>query len=113
MQFAPRYPDVIAHHVTLRAATSEVTPLPTETAGAIVGVIDDGAGVEVLVVSIGGTTKREDGGTYHITWSLDRGRERRAIESNDVIARLRWRPLPDPIPVRLRSSRFLVGAALL
>jgi hypothetical protein len=49
----------------------------------VVGVADDGAGVQALVVEIGGTTRRPDGSAYHITWSLARGR--RAAESNDVI----------------------------
>ena len=45
-----------------------------------------------MVVRIGGTTDRQGGGTYHITWSLDREAGRRAKESNDVIAELGWSP---------------------
>lgn len=100
-RFAPRFPDVIANHVTLDAGASASTPLPTETTGEVVGEIDDGAGVQALVVRIGGTTDRPDGSTYHSTWSIDRARNRHAIESNDVIARLGWRPLDEPIAIRL------------
>jgi hypothetical protein len=49
------------------------------------------------VVSIGGTTDRPDGSTYHITWSLSPGREAR--ESNDVIAKLGWKALEQAIPI--------------
>jgi hypothetical protein len=105
-RFPPLYPDVVADHVTLRTGTSEYTPLPQEQSGEVVGEIDDGAGVQALVVRIGGTTDRRDGNTYHITWSLDRAGGRRAVESNDVIRRLGWRPLPEPVPIRLRPARF-------
>jgi hypothetical protein len=106
LQFRPLFADVVADHVTLRTGTDRRTPLPVETSGEIVGEIDDGAGVQALVVGIGGTTDRSDGSTYHITWSLDRARGRRAVESNDVIARLGWRPLPTPVAIRLRPARF-------
>ena len=105
-RFAPLFPDVVADHVTLRTGTDHRTGLPRETRGEIVGEVDDGAGVQALVVSIAGTTKRADGSTYHITWSLDRARGRRPVESNDVIVRLGWRPLAEPLSLTLRPARF-------
>src|SRR5919199_3771331 len=82
-QFPPRYANVVADHVTLRARASRGAALPEETLGEIVGRADDGKGVEAMVVSLGGTSDRPDGSTYHITWSLADGR--RAKESNDAI----------------------------
>jgi hypothetical protein len=105
-RFKPLFPDVIADHVTLRTGTDQKTPLPHETKGEIVGETDDGAGVQALVVRIGGTTDRSDGSTYHITWSLDRARGRRPVESNEVIAKGGWRPIAEPTPVRLKPARF-------
>jgi hypothetical protein len=105
-RFEPLFSDVIADHVTLRTGTDHATPLPRETSGEIVGGADDGAGVQALVVRIGGTTDRGDGSTYHITWSIDRARGRRPVESNAVIAERGWRPLPEPVPIRLRPARF-------
>ena len=87
--FRPLFPDVVADHVTLSVGTADA-PLPTARAGEVVGEVDDGAGVQALVVRVGGTIDRPDGKSYHITWSLDRARGRRAVESNDVIARLGW-----------------------
>lgn len=104
--FRPLFPDVVADHVTLRTGTDASTPLPLETSGQVVGEIDDGTGVQALVVRIGGTTDRSDGSTYHITWSLDRGRGRRPVESNAVIAQLGWRSLAEPVPIRLHPARF-------
>lgn len=66
-RFPPAYPGVDADHVTLAAKVGADAPLPCETEGAIVGRADDGRGVEAMVVSLGGTTDRPDGSTYHIT----------------------------------------------
>ena len=103
-QFSPRFSKAVADHVTLRFGTDPSTPLPAETAGEIVGEIDDGAGVQALVVRIGGTTARGDGSHFHITWSLGAGR--RAKESNDIIARLGWRPVTPPVLIRLKPARW-------
>jgi hypothetical protein len=103
-QFPPKFRNVVADHVTLQAKVASDAPLPQETEGEIVGRVDDGRGVEAMVVRIGGTTDRPDGSTYHITWSLEDGR--RAKESNDVLAEQRWVMFDLPMPVRLRPARF-------
>lgn len=104
VRFPPRYARPIADHVTLRSRVSEQSGLPPTTTGAIVGRSDDGSGVEAMVVRIDGSTARPDGGTYHITWSLEAGREAR--QSNDVIARCGWQPIVPPVPVQLRAAAF-------
>lgn len=103
-QFPPRFVNVVADHVMLAARVARDAALPCETLGEIVGRIDDGKGVEAMVVTIDGTTDRPDGSTYHITWSLAPGR--RAKESNDVIRDLGWTPLDLPMPVKLQPARF-------
>ena len=103
-QFPPKYPNVIADHVTLQSKASDLAPLPNEDLGEIVGRADDGKGVEAMVVRIAGTTDRPDGSTYHITWSLAEGRE--AKESNDVIAARGWTELDLPMPVKLLPAHF-------
>lgn len=104
-RFPATYSDVVAHHVTLQSDAPSDSALPSETSAEIVGEADDGQGVQALVVRIGGTTDRPDGSTFHITWSLDRSRGRKAVESNDVIARHGWIPC-DAVPVKLRPARF-------
>jgi hypothetical protein len=105
-RFPPAWPDVIADHVTLDADASAETPLPDATRGEIVGGIDDGEGLQAMVVAIRGTTARPDGSTYHITWSIDRARGRHPVQSNAVIAHRGWRPLDDPIPITLVPARW-------
>lgn len=103
-RFSPRYPELVADHVTLQAGALEGTPLPPAPSSAeIVGEADDGAGVQALVVRLNGTTDRPDGSTYHITWSLADGR--RAVESNTVIAQRGWAPC-EPVQVRLTPARL-------
>lgn len=86
-RYPPRYPNIVADHVTLRPPgdADDQSALPgSVTSARIIGRADDDKGVEAMVVAIDGSTARPDGGTWHITWSLTEGR--RARESNDVIA---------------------------
>lgn len=99
VRFPPAWPEVIAHHVTLAAHSGD--PLPGTVTAAIVGEANDGEGLQALAVAIDGTTDRPDGSTYHITWSLDPARGRRAIQSNDVLARDGFDRVAAPIPIRL------------
>jgi hypothetical protein len=96
-RFPPRYGRIVAHHVTLKFGDTTASA-PAETVGEIVGEADDLVGVQALVVAIGGSPARPDGGVFHITWSLAEGRDAR--ESNDVIAR-GWSCLAEPVAVRL------------
>jgi len=99
----PRYGRAVADHVTLQAGVAARADPPPPARCRIVGEADDGRGVQAMVVEIDGDTARPDGGTFHITWSLDEGR--RAVESNEVIAARGWRPL-DPLPVEVKPERF-------
>lgn len=100
----PRYAQVMADHVTLRAHVAADAELPPAARALIIGHVDDGAGVEALVVQIEGSTGRPDGRTYHLTWSLGPGRT--AIESNQAIARQGWTAMAAPLPVNLQPARF-------
>ncbi|ANI79547.1 MULTISPECIES: hypothetical protein [Sphingobium] len=105
-QIPPLWPDVIADHITLDANAAADDPPPPAESAEIIGSISDGEGLQALIVAVGGVTGRPDGGTYHITWSLDRSRGREAVQSNEVIADLGWRRLPEPVPIRIIPARF-------
>lgn len=105
-RFPPSWPDVIADHVTLKTGADQVEPLPPPVEAEIVGTVDDGAGLQAIVVAIDGTTDRPDGSTFHITWSLDRSRGRKPVQSNDVLAQRGWEPLDWPVAIRLDPARF-------
>ena len=99
--FPPRYAEVVADHVTHKPDGSGV---PAAARIRIVGHVDDGKGVEAMVVTVDGETARPDGSIYHITWSLGPGR--RAVESNDVLKERGWKELDHPVPVEATPARF-------
>jgi hypothetical protein len=107
-EFPPSYVRVVAHHCTLKFGVTSDEPLPTATEGQIVGVADDGMGVQALVLRISGTSTRPGGGAYHITWSLGTGRK--PVESNQVIASQGFVPVHPPVPVRLTPKFFPMGS---
>lgn len=90
--FPPKYPDVIAHHITERFGI----PKPTEPVRHyavnvnVIGYADDGAGVEALVVEVNEKSTRTDGKVYHITLSIDRAAGRKPVDSNAVIKEKGW-----------------------
>lgn len=89
--FPPRYERTVADHVTRAFAHSpDASPPPGIAHARVVGHVDDGSGVEALVVAIDGCTARPDGGTWHVTWSL--AGERAAKDSNVVLAEQGWSP---------------------
>ena len=105
-RFPPEWPDVIADHISFETQAGSPIAMPSVDRAEIVGGINDGEGLQAMVVAINGETERPDGGTYHITWSLDRSRGRKPIESNRVIAEHGWRPLDDPVPITVRPARL-------
>jgi hypothetical protein len=107
-RFPPRYRNVDADHVTLATETEPDSPLPQENEGEIVGHSDDGRGLEAMAVRINGTTDRPDGSTYHITWSLEDGRD--AVQSNDVLSAQGFVPFDEPVPITLRPNRWPRGS---
>jgi hypothetical protein len=104
-RFPPRYPDADADHVTLKT-NAQNEPLPDPAEAAIVGHADDGDSLEAMVVTIDGKTGRPDGSVFHITWSLDKAKGRRARESNDLLKERNWQALDQLVPVKLEPARF-------
>ncbi len=105
-QIPPSWPDVIADHVTFQPSSGQKAQPLYDTHAEIVGVSDDGEGVQALVVSIDGTTDRPDGSAYHITWSLDEARGRHPVDSNAVIKHHGWRALDRPITISLTAAKW-------
>ena len=80
-QFPPKFPDIIADHVTTKLGGKE-SPAPAKIV--VEGYASDDS-LEALVVSIDGQIERPDGELYHITLSLDRSKKRRPKDSKAVI----------------------------
>lgn len=103
--FPPAYQDVIAHHVTEQPGVKKGS-LPPETAEIdIIGIVRRD-GVEALIVTVNGTSKRPNGGIYHITWSLDSAAGRKPVHSNDVIRDHGFETLVCRVPVKTTPKVF-------
>jgi pyrimidine deaminase RibD-like protein len=84
-QFVPKNPEVVCHHVTVdfRARTGSVLPDAVTHAEVVGYAYEDG--LEALIVSVNGSTDRPDGGTFHVTLSLDRSKGKKPAHSNDLV----------------------------
>ncbi len=95
--FIPRYPDVIAHHVTEAVGREEI---PRAVEARVIGYTTDDTGLEALIIEIDGYKDRAGGRTYHITWSLDRAANYKPVDSNRVIAEMGFMAVP-PVEIDL------------
>jgi hypothetical protein len=102
--FPPKYKDFIGHHITLKFGVHKDTPLPrNQHSTEVVGYADDGKGIEALVVSLDGKTQRSDGSTYHITWSLDRSKGYKPVDSNKLLTG-GFKKLDNPINITVKTE---------
>jgi len=102
-KFPPKFPKVIAHHITYQFGVSE-NKIPEQPSAAQVVGYAEAAGLQVLVVTINNSTVRPDGGKYHITLSLDPA-SRKPKDSNDVLEKQGWQKV-SPMDIDVRAKFF-------
>lgn len=97
--FEPKFPDVIAHHVTLAFGVNDFdeATIGEQVLIKVVGYAEDES-LEALVVEVDGRATRPDGKIFHITWSLDRSKGRKPAQSNELIKNAGYKPV-DPVTV--------------
>lgn len=85
-RFPPKFDSVVAHHITnlFGVPKQDNRPFGQRFMFTVVGYACNER-IEALVVSRDGGTHRPDGGTYHITLSLDKDQGARPVHSNDLI----------------------------
>jgi GNAT superfamily N-acetyltransferase/RNA:NAD 2'-phosphotransferase (TPT1/KptA family) len=103
--FPPKFPDVIAHHVTFQFGVSKDAPEPPPATLVVEGYASDES-LEALIVSVDGKTERPDGSTYHITLSLDRSQGRTPKDSNAVIKANGWHPVEHPFAIQVVAQKL-------
>jgi hypothetical protein len=101
-RFPPRYSKVVADGVTLLGNVTGDLPVPVNDAQ-IVGRVDDGEGVEAMIVSLYGSTDRFDGSCFHIPWSVDT--DRAPTEASKIIEQVGWSEVKRT-SVRLHPARW-------
>src|SRR5579884_3852251 len=61
-----KYAEVVADHITYKLA-KEGEPMPAVKKAEVIGVADDGNGLQALVTRINGSLERPDGKIFHVT----------------------------------------------
>lgn len=74
-RFPPKYATLKADHITHRFGAEDLNDLFHPKTVEITGTVDDGYGLQALVVKVNGQSNKPDGRPYHITWSLDPTKE--------------------------------------
>ena len=106
--FPPKYPDVIAHHITHAFGVSDKEPLPAQPENVVVRGYHDSGAIQVLVVEVDGRKNQglDTSNFYHITLSLDRAQGVTPKNSNDILQKIvsnggeeALRNLPAPIEI--------------
>lgn len=99
-RFPTRYADAKASHVT-RSLDDDSIPEDAEIIAQ--AYVNDGNGIEALVVRVNGEVRRPDGLVYHLTLSVGEGRSSK--DSNDVIASPfhKWCELLDEFRIETRG----------
>lgn len=97
----PLFPDVIAHHITLKYPATNQDPLVKQpTVIKVIGIATDKKSVQAAIVDIDGKAQRPDGKTYHITISIDKDLGAKPAHSNQVIEKYGWQKLTDDINIQ-------------
>lgn len=97
-KFPPKYDKVVAHHITVEPGVPNNSSPPPEAELKVVGYADSKDGLEALIVAVDGQSKREDGSTYHITWSLDPDKYK-PVDSNKLVKGRHTMTMRTPISV--------------
>lgn len=100
--YPPKFPELIGHHVShqfVRDANVDREIAPSPTTVSIIGYACND-GLEAFAVAVDGNTLRPDGKTYHLTWSLDRSKGYKPVDSNELVLKGRIQPISPPIPLR-------------
>jgi hypothetical protein len=103
--FPPKYPEFLGHHITKKFGTNDPKDTPERpNAINVIGYVDDGKGIEGLLVEIDGKIRRDDNSLYHITWSLDRSKGYKPMDTNKIIHKAK--KLDNPISITARPKLF-------
>ena len=104
--YPPKYPNFMGHHITEAFGVKDGSVPEQPQQILVVGYINNGEDVEGFVVEIDGTTARPDGGTYHLTWSIDRSKGAKPVHTNNHVNEAeRIRPIEIDA-----HARFFTGA---
>ncbi len=102
-KFPPKNSTVLGHHITEKFGVPPDHPPPKQPERVLVVGYAVADGIEGLLVSIDGTVDRPTGGKYHITWSIDKEKGRKPVDTNKIIDDAQ--PV-DSMPIEVRAKTF-------
>lgn len=91
-KFPPKFPDVFAHHATIKFGVPNDEKIPAQAKVKVIGYICDNS-LEALIVTVNGKKFRPDGKRYHVTLSLDKSKGRAPAQSNTLILSSDFEPV--------------------
>jgi len=103
----PMFDTFVGHHVTVKFKASDSDPLPERGIYNVVGYAYEkerkmnGGGIEAWVIEINGSTTREDGEIYHLTWSHSSGY---SAKDSKRLVKSGWEKLDKPIRINMRPD---------
>lgn len=101
--FNQDYPDFIGHHITVNFGVQANAEIPPETDDIYVIGVASQDGVQALLVSIDGNVERPNGGLYHVTWSIDKSKGKKPVDSNKIIHRAKT-----VAPIKIKATPELL-----
>ncbi len=101
--YAPVHPDFIGHHITYMFGKDSKQPDDADIK--IIGhcVTDK---VQCFVVEVNGTIVRPDGKIYHLTWSIDRSKGAKPVDSNAAIETNGFDHILAELPIETTPGTF-------
>lgn len=101
--FGVKHPDFIGHHVTFMFGKD--SSMPPEADIEVVGHCVTKT-VECFVVTVNGSMMRPDGSIYHLTWSLDKSKGAKPVDSNKAIENEGFKHLEHPVRLQVTPQIF-------
>jgi hypothetical protein len=84
--FPPKYSTILGHHITYKFGIKNNDDKPdVPQTVKVIGYIDNGDSVEGLLVEIDGSVYRPDGSKFHITWSIDKDKGAKPVDTNRYV----------------------------
>lgn len=84
-KYPPKNPTFLGHHITVQFGVKGDHPppeMPDEVK--VIGYLE-ADGIEGFLVSVDGNIHRPTGGKFHITWSLDKDKGRKPVDTNKIV----------------------------
>lgn len=108
--FQPMFEKVYAHHITHTFGIKSIDadgllPKLAEDDLVVVGEASNDH-IQALIVEINGSSRRDDGSVFHITWSLDPTTGTKPVHANNLVKNKSTWDYVTPLPISVTPKFF-------